>query len=360
MDTYKYLSIVGWAKDTIEEKSLSAGDRFFSELELCEIHGVSRQTVRQALAVLERQGVLFKKRGSGTYIKSAWKSQRKPNAIVGVISTYFSDYIFPSIVTSIERVLTKNDMLMQLAITHNMVSEETRTLQTMLSQNVSGLIVEPSKSALPNPNIALYDEIRSRGIPLVFFNAKYPWSNFPCVAMDDVAAGYIATKHLISTGHRKISGIFACDDIQGHKRYQGFLRSFDESEKRDAEQRVFWYSTNERAEMFTLAQERLSTLLEESTAVVCYNDSLAVNLLEFCKARGYSVPDDISIMGIDDSKLASVCEPPLTTVRHPQQQLGEAAASALITMLEDPAANAKDNLFTPRLVERLSTKPLGE
>jgi GntR family transcriptional regulator of arabinose operon len=358
MNKYKYLSIVQWAKDTVEEKGMGAGERFFSEAELCAIHNVSRQTVRQALAVLEKQGVLFRKRGSGTYIKSTWRNKKKQSVIVGVVSTYFSDYIFPSIVTGIERVLIKNNMSMQLAITHNMVSEEARTLHTMLNQNVAGLIVEPSKSALPNPNITLYDEIRNRGIPLVFFNAKYPWAEFPYVAMDDIAAGYIVTKHLISIGHSKITGIFACDDIQGHKRYEGFMKSFEECNIHDAEQRVFWYSTNEKATMFTLSKERIESLLEVSTAVVCYNDNLAVSLLEFCKARGYKVPEDISIVGIDDSKLARICEPLLTTVRHPQQKLGEATAVVLIKMLEKPAVDAKDNIFVPHLVERLSTKPL--
>jgi GntR family transcriptional regulator of arabinose operon len=107
--------------------------------------------VRQALAVLERDGVIFRKRGSGTFVRRTGFEAVKSNLTVGVISTYFSDYIFPSIVTGIERVLTQNNASMRIAITHNMVSEEARSIRSMLDQNVAGLIVEPSKSALPNP-----------------------------------------------------------------------------------------------------------------------------------------------------------------------------------------------------------------
>ncbi|MDR3072720.1 MAG: GntR family transcriptional regulator, partial [Clostridiales Family XIII bacterium] len=175
MKNIKYLAIVEWVKNRIEEQGLSIGDRFYSENELCDIHGVSRQTVRQALAVLERDNVLMRKRGSGTFVRSSSFATAFDYTTVGVISTYFSDYIFPGIVTGIERKLSSRNMTMQLAITHNLVAEESRAIRAMLDRNVSGLIIEPSKSALPNPNRELYEEIKSRSIPTVFFNAKYTW-----------------------------------------------------------------------------------------------------------------------------------------------------------------------------------------
>ena len=354
MDDFKYLTIVEWVKSYISDKQLSSGERFYSEKELCDIHNVSRQTVRQALMVLESQDIIWRKRGSGTFVKSAKNSVARNNFNVGVISTYFSDYIFPSIVTGIEKVLSANNVGMQLSITHNQVFEESQALKAMLTQNIRGLIVEPSKSALPNPNMSLYEEIRSLNIPLVFFNAKYPWSNFPCVAMDDVMAGRLLTDHLFDLGHKKISGIFALDDMQGHKRYQGFMNSFEKHSILTAEQNVLWYSTSDKKSLFTLSKNRINELLRNSTAVVCYNDSLAVSLLDFCKKENIKVPDDISIVGIDDSKLAKVCEVPLTTVRHPHQLLGEQAATKLLEMIANPNADTDDILFTPELVIRNS------
>ena len=361
MDDFKYMTIVEWVKDYIKKEHLVPGTRFYSEKELCDIHNVSRQTVRQALMVLENQDVLRRKRGSGTFVKNVGAKSSGTvarNCNVGVISTYFSDYIFPSIVTGIEKVLKNNNVGMQLSITHNQVFEESKALKTMLEQDIRALIIEPSKSALPNPNIKLYEKIKKMNIPLVFFNAKYPWADFPCVAMDDVVAGKLATEHLIQLGHSKIGGIFAFDDIQGHKRYQGFLDAFEEHGIALEERNVMWFSTSEKKDFFA-QEDRTKDLLEGVTAVVCYNDSHAVNLLELCKKWGIRVPEDLSVVGIDDSKLAKICEVPLTTVRHPHQQLGERTAQKVLEMIENPEKIFQDVLYEPMVVERKSTRKLG-
>ena len=360
MGDFKYLSIVEWAKNYINENHMREGDRFLSEKELCDIHGVSRQTVRQALMTLENDNILTKRRGSGTFVGSA--SAPAPavsqGCMVGVISTYFSDYIFPGIVTGIEKVLRENDIAMQMAITHNRVSDETKALKTMLSQDVKGFIIEPSKSALPNPNMKLYEKIGEMNIPVVFFNAKYPWSDFPCVAIDDEAAGRVATEYLWKTGHRKISGIFTLDDIQGHKRYSGYMQTLISHNSSDAEHDVLWFATNERKTLFETSEKRILKLIYDSTAIVCYNDNIAVSLLNFCRKHGIRVPDDLSIVGIDNSKLSRICEVPLTTVTHPHQLLGEAAAKKLIDAMNGAPLKGNDTLFAPELMIRSSTRPL--
>lgn len=361
MDDFKYMTIVEWVKDLIQKEQLTPGARFYSEKELCDIHNVSRQTVRQALMVLENQDVLRRKRGSGTFVKgigsvSGGVSVRNCN--VGVVSTYFSDYIFPSIVTGIEKVLKNNSVGMQLSITHNQAFEESKALKTMLEQDIRGLIIEPSKSALPNPNVELYERIKELHIPVVFFNAKYPWADFPCVAMDDEAAGRIAAEHLIQLGHTKIGGAFAFDDIQGHKRYKGFLSAFEKHGIELEEQNVVWFSTSEKKEFYT-REDRIKDLLERVTAVVCYNDSHAVSLLELCKKWNVRVPDDLSVVGVDDSKLAKICEVPLTTVRHPHQVLGERVAQKVLEMIEYPEKDFRDVLYEPELVVRESTRKIG-
>ena len=358
MDEYKYTAIVEWAKKYIAEHNLSADDRFLSENELCAIHNVSRQTVRQALNILENQDVICRVRGSGTFVKATGIMPVGRQANIGLISTYFSDYIFPGIVTGIESVLKKNNTGMQLAITHNQVCEEAQALKDMMAHGVSGLIIEPSKSALPNSNIKIYEEIRSKNIPVVFFNAKYPWADFPCVSMDDVKAGRIVTDYLFDSGHKKVCGIFALDDMQGHNRYQGFVESCIEHNISNAEQNVLWYSTSELSTLFRLSENRIMTLLRSATAVVCYNDRLALDLMNFCRMHKINIPDDISITGIDDSKLATICDVQLTTAKHPHQLLGEKAAEKLLDMIKRPGRKTDDFIFKPELVVRDSVKIL--
>ena len=356
MEEYKYLAIVEWGKDYIAKEHLQPNDRFLSEKELCEIHGVSRQTVRQALKCLENENVISRVRGSGTYVKSVASQVSEQPKRVGVISTYFSDYIFPQIVTGIERVLNDAGIVMQLSTTHNQVYEEAQALRTMIANGVQGLIVEPSKSALPNPNMELYREIRDQHIPLVFFNAKYPWADFPLVAMDDEAAGEVVTNYLFDCGHQRISGIFALDDIQGHKRYGGFMKSCIAHNVRTAEKDVLWFATAEKSYIFKYARTKLLEMLVNSTAVVCYNDELAVNLLRFCRENDIKVPGDVSVVGIDDSKFSTLCDVPLTTVHHPHRVLGERVARKLIEQMNTPDDAGEDVIFRPELIVRDSVK----
>ncbi|ADU23584.1 GntR family transcriptional regulator [Ruminococcus albus] len=360
MDNYKYMLIVDWVKEYIAEKGLKHNDRFLTEKQLCEIHGVSRQTVRQALMMLESENIIVRVRGSGTFVgsRTAVSAPVSVKGSIGVISTYFSDYIFPHIVTGVESVLGAAGCTMQLAITHNQVYEETQALESMLANGVQGLIVEPSKSALPNPNMELYAKLKRENIPLVFFNAKYPWADQPCVAMDDIAAGRTVTDHLFDCGHTAIAGIFALDDLQGHKRYSGYMQSCLRHGIRESERNVMWFATSEREDMFSSAEDKLVSLLKGKTAVVCYNDKIAVRLLKLCRDRDIKVPGDISVVGIDDSRYASICEVPLTTVHHPQKKLGEAAAELLLGMIEGRVDQPRDILFTPELVTRESVADL--
>lgn len=360
MEDYKYMTIVEWTKNYIAANGLKPNDRFLTEKDLCEIHNVSRQTVRQALMCLENENVISRVRGSGAFVSmgAAQPAMSVQNRNIGVISTYFTDYIFPQIVTGIESVLNDSGFSMQLAITHNKVAEEQQALQSMISGGVQGLIVEPSKSALPNPNMGLYDELRRNNIPVVFFNAKYPWSDYPCVAIDDEAAGRIAADHIFDCGHTKIAGIFALDDIQGHKRYSGFTKSCIAHGLRNAEDNVLWFPTSNKNSVFTSGEIRLLELLSEATAVVCYNDNIAIKLLQFCKEHNISVPGDLSVVGIDDSKYATICDVPLTTVAHPQRRLGEAVAEKLIDKICSASADDDDIIFTPELRIRGSVKKL--
>ena len=360
MEEYKYMTIVEWVKNYIAANGLKPNDRFLTEKDLCEIHNVSRQTVRQALMCLENENVISRVRGSGAFVSSGavQPAMTVQNRNIGVISTYFTDYIFPQIVTGIESVLNDSGFSMQLAITHNKVAEEQQALQSMIFGGVHGLIVEPSKSALPNPNMGLYDELRRNNIPVVFFNAKYPWSDYPCVAIDDEAAGRIAADHIFDCGHTRIAGIFALDDIQGHKRYSGFTKSCIAHGLRNAEDNVLWFATSDKNSVFTSGGIRLLELLSESTAVVCYNDNLAIKLLQFCKEHNISVPADLSIVGIDDSKYATICDVPLTTVAHPQRRLGEAVAEKLIDKICSGSVDDGDIIFAPELRIRGSVRKM--
>ena len=150
--TAKYRFLVDTIKEKIKNGVASSGRRFDT---LSEQFGYSRQTVRQALSVLEQEGLIERRRGSGTYISSESRRTPRGNSIA-IVTTYISDYIFPTIIRGIEETLTNAGYDLTLNVTNNHVEEEARILQSLISRRVDGDcgghedgVPEPERGALP-------------------------------------------------------------------------------------------------------------------------------------------------------------------------------------------------------------------
>ena len=197
----KYQVLADWIRQGIETGTLGAGERLPSEQKLQEQFAVSRQTVRRALSVLEEAGILRSRQGSGTFVVDREAEEQRRSRRVAVVTTYVDNYIFPGIIRRIEGALSGQGFQMQLAFTGNRLWREAEVLKDLLSQDLRGLIIETTKSALPNPNLFLYRELMERGIPIVFLNSRYPeLEGCPMVSLQDEEAGYLAAGHLIACG----------------------------------------------------------------------------------------------------------------------------------------------------------------
>lgn len=352
----KYMALVNWIRQKIDSKELSYGEKLYSENELSGMFGISRQTIRQAIRVLEQEKMLESRQGSGTYVVYNPAAPRRQTMTIGVATTYVGSYIFPSIIKGIESVLTENGYSMQLAFTHNKVENERHVLASMLEKGVDGLIVEPTKSGLPSPNLGLYGKIADLKLPLVFINSFYPALRLPHVSMDDYKAGFLAADCLIRAGHKRIAGFFKLDDYQGHLRYSGYVDALLKAGLGLEDDNVLWYSTED---MTALSDEskRILSRIDGCTALVCYNDMLAIQLIGLLKENGISIPGDLSVVGVDNSDLATLSEIPLTSVANPTELLGQTAARNLLGLISDPRFHATVDL-APELVERSSVKTI--
>jgi GntR family transcriptional regulator of arabinose operon len=359
--TPKYMRIVEWTIEQINSGFFQPKAKFLSESELGKRFDCSRQTVRRALEVLEQRGLISRIQGSGTFISPVKRPIKNPSVIsrngnktVGLISTFMDNYIFPCIIRGIEEIFSSEDIAIQLASTNNLVAGETRALQLMLDRHLDGLIVEPTRSALPCANLDLFHAITNRGIPLIFIDSFYPELSIPYVALDDVKAGYLATKHLIDLGHRNITGIFPHSNRQGHLRYLGFVNALAEQGIPIQDDLITWHSRENMQQI--LHGSTLLKNLSTCTAVLCYNDVTALMLIEFVQKNGRKVPEDLSVIGIDNSELARIIS--LTSVVHPSEKLGEAAASLLLSMMN--GEQGKSILFPPQLMKRNSVRNMNE
>lgn len=336
--TPKHKILSQWIKDNITNGTYLPGDKIPSENELSLLFNYSRQTVRQAISNLVGEGILSREQGSGTYVSIRLTTLNHTKTMrIGVITTYLDDYIFPSIIRGVEEVLTANGYTLSLAITHNKTSDEANCLSSMINDGVDGIIIEGTKTALPNMNEELYKKLKLRNIPIVFINGFNEAYADSYVIMDDIKGGELAGDFLYGNGHIKIGGFFKSDDIQGIRRYEGLLKSVIKNNSILKDDGVFWYTTEDFHYLFNTSMDAMILeRLQGVTAVVCYNDLVAADLIKLLKRNHISVPEDISIISFDNSFLAKEMVCNLTSVIHPSKKMGKKAASILLDLIHSP------------------------
>ncbi len=341
-------------KKSINNGKYQAGDKIPSENMLSEEYGVSRQTVRKALSELISEGYLYAVHGSGTFVAKRY-FQKKKSKNIAVVTTYMSDYIFPRVIQGINQVLDENGYSILLKTTNNSRKGEAWCMEELLSKNIDGMIIEPSQSAISCQHEVLYDQMDAMGIPYVFIQGCYEsMMDRPHVMLDDVEGGRLITSHLVELGHKRIAGIFKADDTQGLLRHKGYVKALTAAGIPYDPDLVIWYHTKDKN---MKPMEGMLRILERGSAchaVVCYNDEIAADVIKGLQGIGRSVPHDISVTGFDNSLLAH--NKGITTVAHPQEELGKRAAEVLIGLIEGTLDNSQAHIkLIPKVVERKST-----
>lgn len=360
MNKPKYLIIKNDLKEKIINKVYPVDSKIPSEMNLSDQYDVSRHTIRLAISQLVNEGYLFKVQGSGNfvsdqYLKDANKTNNSNNTI-GIITTYLSDYIFPSIIRGIEKELKIHNYSLMIASTQNNVENERDSLENMLQNDVAGLIVEPTKSNQINPNMNYYLDILQDNIPILMLHASYEDLSIPYIGMDDIGAGEMATQHLIDLGHKRIAIIAKTDDMQGKNRFKGYLKALNKKNMTYQHNNVLLFDTESRKDI----RQSIHKILisdEPPTAFVCYNDEIAMEVVKEVEHLGLKVPHDISIVSHDDSFLStSISGINLTSIEHPKEAMGKEAAKWLINRIENPDIINKPIIYPPKLIVRDSTK----
>ena len=333
----KYSEIAEVLKKEISDGLYSKTGRLPTEYDLVDRFGVSRQTVRQAIASLKNDGYVYQVQGSGTYVSTERSLGRPQSAFknVFIICTYISEYIFPRIVRGIESTLNGTGYRINLAATGNKVELERKILRDVIKLGeCDGLIVEGSKTGFPNPNIALYKEIEKLGIPVVFLHCTYQeLPDSVVVGMDDKAGGKIATQKLIEQGCRNILGIFKSDDRQGLLRYAGFSEGIIDTGLGLDRSDVRWYTTEDVQDRGMAFDSGIIDLISQKNidGIVCYNDMVAADLVRELINSGKPVP---KLVSFDDSYLAHSCQVRFESLGHRKEELGILAANKIRNMIE--------------------------
>ena len=334
----KYQIIADELRAHIKAGKYAAATVLPPEFTIAGEYQVSRQTVRQALAILAQEGLIETRQGSGSHIRHPARDTAPQRRSIAVITTYISDYIFPSILREVEGVLSQNECTPYLFATRNQVSNERKILSDLLTQPVDGVLVEATKSALPNPNLDLYQQLMSRGTPLVFIHGYYanlPGAHFVLDANFD--GGRQLACYLAGKGYTRIGGIFKSDDIQGHGRYAGYAAGLQENGLAVKDTNVYWYNTETKDMLIGGEAMLISAFLDkvrsDMDSLVCYNDEIAAFVIMQLQKRGLRVPEDLAVVSFDNSYYSELSSVPITSLSHGIENVGRTAAEMLLRQL---------------------------
>ena len=340
-------------KQQIEDGTIKPGEKLLSESEMIKEYFIGRLTVREALSQLVNEGYLEKQHGKGTFCKGTPAREAKLN--IDVLLNTSDNYFIPYYIRGINEVLIKNNANFLIHDTKNDIHNICSLLEDILEKGTSGVILQPSmkEEDIPENLIEVFHKFRTKGIPYFMIDSCYKGIESSYTIMDEVRGGYISTEHLIKLGHKRIGGIFRNGIIESKERQKGYCQAL---EKYDLIMCPEWLlEENDKLE------EQLEPLLfgeEKVTAFVCHNDEVALKCLRFLKKKGLHVPEDISLVGYDDSFIAEASDISLTTIVHPKNKMAGLAAEKLMELINRSEVWPFTYTYEPRLIIRSSTRNL--
>jgi DNA-binding LacI/PurR family transcriptional regulator len=279
--------------------------------------------------------------------------RRRSAGLVGLVMPELTNPIFPAFAQTIETSLAHHQFTPVLCTQTPGGVHEDDYVQLLLDRGVAGIIYVSGLHADTTADPERYRRLRDRGLPIVLVNGYHEGIDAPFISNDDVASMELALTHLVQLGHRQVGLAIGPDRyVPVIRKIQGFRASMKSLLGRD--------DVDELVERTMFSVEGGDTaaarLIERGcTAIVCGSDLMALGAIRAARRAGLRVPDDVSVVGYDDSPLIAFTDPPLTTVRQSVQAMSEAAVRALLDEIAGEPAPRAEFVFRPELVVRSST-----
>ncbi|GAA1635911.1 LacI family DNA-binding transcriptional regulator [Microbacterium flavum] len=274
--------------------------------------------------------------------------------LVGLVLPELANPIFPALAEIIGGSLMQSGYTPLLCTQNAGGITESDYIDLLLQQQVSGVIFLGGNYSQTGASHEHYERLHAVNLPTVLMNAGTDGLGFATVSTDDTTAAEQAVRHLNQLGHRRIGMLLGpADHVPSERKLAGARRVLAElGEPLDDALVVRGLYTLESGQA---GAARL--LADGATAIVCASDILALGAIRAVRRSGRRVPEDVSVVGYDDSALMSCTEPPLTTVRQPIDAMGRTVIELLLAQIQGGAPGGGELLFEPELVLRSSTAP---
>lgn len=248
---------------------------------------------------------------------------------IGMVVPTIDNAIFAELIEAFSVRLQHHDRTMLMASHGYDLGKEVSIIRSLLERRTDGVVlVGLDHEAVP------LNMLKQRDVPVISVWNYKPDSTMPCVGIDNFKAGQLATRHVVSRGHRDIALLFPDteNNDRARGRMQGTLAALEEHNIRIPPERILHCPYDIGA-----AKSIASALLMQKSpdAIVCGNDIIAQGAMYASRASNLRVPEDVAVVGIGDFRGSEHMEPPLTTIRIPARRIGAAAADMIINMSEN-------------------------
>jgi len=358
----KHREISRFLTEAIAGGKYGNGARLPSEAQLVRQFQVSRPTVGRALRDLETNGLIERRAGSGTYVRST-NAQHNPTRIFGLLVPGLgSTEIFQIIcgeIASLARVHDYGLLWGGSATPHEDTDASLEHAQELCKQfiarKLSGVFFAPAElqPGQEEANRKLAESLRGAGIPVVMIDRdllEFPRrSDFDLVGLDNMASGNLVGEHLLKLGCKRF--FFVARPLSAPTVTARIAGVREALVKNRIEPAPNWVQTGDPADLKFV---RSLTAGRQADAIICANDFTAAVLLRSLESIGIKVPRDLRLVAFDDVKYATLVSPPLTTIHQPCRDIAMVAFRTMIERVAEPTLPARTIYLTPHLVVRES------
>ena len=318
----KYWKLAESLRAMMASGELLPGGQLPSVAQMQAQYGISLSTVNQAVALLEKDGLVVREQGRGTFV-----AERPAVQTVGTLGLLLhveplSGAYTTELLAGIRSEAQRQNL--ELLWLNDEDVSDCRKADAIL------LYCHPTEAYMLNP---------PANIPNVLLFQHT--ADFTCVAADDFGGAQLATRHLVEQGHRRIAYLVSSDiDTISRQRTAGYRTALAEAGIQADERWLRFIArsgiNNYRSNAEELMQKWLETDWHElgCTAILAHNDETAIGIIKALREKGISVPADVSVVGFDGTELSELSTPMLTTVKVPLRELGENAVRLLAQQIK--------------------------
>lgn len=277
----------------------------------------------------------------------------KRTQTIGVLMPEISNLFSAELIKGIEEQAHKHKINLILCNTGGEKEKMIQYLNVLKEKQVDGIIFTSKPIT-----IEYYQIFKTIGVPIVLAATESLEYELPSVKIHDEKAAYDATIYLIEKGHENIGMISGptTDTIAGFPRLMGFKQALKEKLDIDVVDDLIEFGNYQFDDGYR-GMEKLLTKNSDLTAVFCASDEMALGALTYLNECGLKVPEDFSVMGFDDTKIAKMSIPKLTTVAQPISEIGKLACQKLIKKINSEDVGELRTYLDHQIIERESVRP---